>query len=135
MLTTSMIILHLTGEHEVPEKRELVDVNERHLQTERNFQNGACPYGFDNGEAVLAIRSSSVTHAYATWQRVEIRPPHCACVVNIGVWYIFIYKPPRIAIRNKNFLSSRDVFCGLESVYVYAYLLCMRACMIMFRTL
>ena len=28
-----ILVPHLTGEHEIPEKRELVDDNERHLQT------------------------------------------------------------------------------------------------------
>jgi len=58
----------------------------------------------------------------------EARPPYCARVVDIGVQYIFAFKPLRAAILNKNFLSSRDVFYGLESVYVHVYLLCMIAC-------
>ena len=43
LLSTSMRVLLLTvgGEHEIPEKRELVDDNDRHLETQRNLQNGA----------------------------------------------------------------------------------------------
>ena len=33
LLSTSMHVLRLTGEHEIPEKRELVDDNDRHLET------------------------------------------------------------------------------------------------------
>ena len=41
-MSTSMHVLLLTvGEHEIPEIRVLVDDNDRHLETERNFQNGA----------------------------------------------------------------------------------------------
>ena len=40
MLATSMHVLRLTGEHEIPEVRELVDDNDRQLETQRNFQNG-----------------------------------------------------------------------------------------------
>ena len=40
-LATSIPILHLTGEHEIPEIRELVYNIERYLHTERSFQNGA----------------------------------------------------------------------------------------------
>ena len=41
LLATSILILRLTGEHEIPEIRELVDDIDRHLQAQRNFQNGA----------------------------------------------------------------------------------------------
>ena len=33
LLSTSMHVLRLTCEHEIPEKRELVDDNDRHLET------------------------------------------------------------------------------------------------------
>jgi len=39
--TKTLFIRHLTGDHEVPEKRKLIDCNERHLQTQRNFQHSA----------------------------------------------------------------------------------------------
>ena len=41
LLSTSMHVLRLTCEHEIPEIRELVDDNDWHLETERNLQNGA----------------------------------------------------------------------------------------------
>ena len=41
LLATSVLILHLTGEHKIPEIRKLIDGSDRHLHTERNFQNGA----------------------------------------------------------------------------------------------
>ena len=66
-----------------------------------------------------AIRFSCHTNTSATWERVEVRAPHCTRVVNIRVRYIFTFKPLCIGIPDKNFLSSRDVFCGLESVYVF----------------
>ena len=33
LLSTTMHVLRLTGEHEIPEKRELVDDNNRHVET------------------------------------------------------------------------------------------------------
>ena len=70
----------------------------------------------------------------ATWERVEVRPPRCARVVNIGVRYVFSFKPLRTAIPNQNFLPGGDVFRGLESVLcvlisvVYAYMYTCCAC-------
>ena len=37
---------------------------------------------------------------------------------------MFNVKPLLTAIPNQNFLSSRDIFYGLESVYVFVSLLC-----------
>ena len=63
--------------------------------------------------------------------------PHCTRVVDIGVRYIFAFKPLRAAISNKQFLSSRDVFCGLEKclcsrvsvvhdcMHIYMYVSCL----------
>ena len=126
LLTPSMRILSLTREYKIPENRELVDDNDRHLHTWRNIQNRAWSHGVENGEDVLAMHGS-VSKFSAIWQRVEIRPPHCAHVVNIGVRYAFAFKPIRVAISNKNFLSSRNVFYSLESVCVHVYALCIRA--------
>ena len=41
LLPTSMHVPRLTCEHEIPEKRELVDDNDRHIETKRNIQNSA----------------------------------------------------------------------------------------------
>ena len=109
-------ILHFTGDHEFPKIRELVNDNERHLQTCRNFHIGSCWHSFAYDVAVSAIRSSSLVNLSATWQPLEVRPPHCARVVHISARYIFTFKPIRASIPKKQFLPSRDVFCGLESV-------------------
>ena len=130
-MVTSAPILRLTKEHEIPEIRELVENSDRHLYAERNFKNGACRHGFDNCEAVLAIPSRFRVDVLATWQRVEVRPPYCARVVNIEVRYIFLFKPLCTTIPDQNLLSSRDVFCGLEYGYymcVSFVCVCVRAC-------
>ena len=96
LLATSGNVLHLTGDHEIPEERELVDDNDRHLEAQRNFQNSAYMFGFEDGEPVLAICSSSAIYFFAAWERAEVRSPLCARVVKISVRYLFclLYTSP-----------------------------------------
>ena len=67
LLTTSMHVLCLTGEHEIPERGELVDDNDRHFETYRNFQNCTCWNGFANGIAASAVGSNCLNDVLATW--------------------------------------------------------------------
>ena len=85
--------------------------------------------------AISAIRSCSCANLLATWEWPKIRAPHCARVVNLGGWYIFAFKPRFRAIPNENFLSSCDVFYGLESVHRFLSALCMYVCMHTYRIL
>ena len=42
--------------------------------------------------------------------------------------YIFIFKPPLTAIAIKNFLSGRDVLCGLENALCIDMCVCLYPC-------